>query len=92
VVLVCLQQRVQLLAAFMEACAAVAEQAPLAEFLLRVLVLVHRPRHQVMGYRPITLLNIDIRLLCLVLVQRLHLPLGPLVASTQSDCSGRRDK
>jgi hypothetical protein len=67
---------------------------PWAEFLLGVLVLVHKPgkpRDQVKGYRPITLLNIDIRLLCLVLAQRQHLPLDLLVAATQSAFIGGRD-
>jgi hypothetical protein len=83
-----------MLAAFNEAFAAVQEQAPLAEFLMGVPVLVHkpgRPWDQVKGYRPITLLNIDIRLLCLVLAQRLHLPLDLLVAATQSAFIGGRD-
>jgi hypothetical protein len=76
-----------MLAAFNEAFAAMPEQAPLAEFLLGVLVLVHKPGKpwdQVKGYRPITLLNNDIRLLCLVLAQRLQL----VTCSPQLDLEG----
>lgn len=83
-----------MLAAFNEAFAAVTEQAPLQHFLMCILVLVHKPGKpydQVKGYRPITLLDIDIRLLCLVLAQRLHLPLDLLVAATQSAFIGGRD-
>ncbi|MGQ3168926.1 MAG: reverse transcriptase domain-containing protein, partial [Hydrogenophaga sp.] len=63
------------------------DPAPLAEFLTGVITLVPKagePRDQVAGYRPITPLNCDVRLVARALEDRLQLPLDLLVSSSQS--------
>ncbi|KAJ9516246.1 hypothetical protein QJQ45_001132 [Haematococcus lacustris] len=61
-----------------EALADTADPAPLAEFLTGIITLVPKagkPRDQVAGYRPITLLNCDVRLVARAVEDRLQLPL-----------------
>ncbi|KAJ9532455.1 hypothetical protein QJQ45_010516 [Haematococcus lacustris] len=70
-----------------EALADTSDPAPLAEFLTGVITLVPKagkPRDQVAGYRPITLLNCDVRLVARALEDRLQLPLDLLVSPSQS--------
>ncbi|KAJ9514956.1 hypothetical protein QJQ45_002764 [Haematococcus lacustris] len=70
-----------------EALADTADPAPLAEFLTGIITLVPKagkPRDQVAGYRPITLLNCDVRLVARAVEDRLQLPLDLLVSSSQS--------
>ncbi|MGQ3393413.1 reverse transcriptase domain-containing protein, partial [Blastomonas fulva] len=50
-----------------------------------------KPRDQVAGYRPITLLNCDVRLVARAVDDRLQLPLDLLVYSSQSAFILRRD-
>ncbi|MGQ2958652.1 MAG: hypothetical protein ACT6RW_28210, partial [Agrobacterium sp.] len=66
-----------------EALADTTDPAPLAEFLTGVITLVPKagkPRDQVAGYRPITLLNCDVRLVARALEDLLQLPLDLLVS------------
>ncbi|KAJ9520579.1 hypothetical protein QJQ45_007435 [Haematococcus lacustris] len=61
-----------------EALADTTDPAPLAEFLTGIITLVPKagkPRDQVAGYRPITLLNCDVRLVARAVEDRLQLPL-----------------
>ncbi|KAJ9505846.1 hypothetical protein QJQ45_010644 [Haematococcus lacustris] len=70
-----------------EALADTTDPAPLAEFLTGVITLVPKagkPRDQVAGYRPITLLNCDVRLVARALEDRLQQPLDLLVSLSQS--------
>ncbi|KAJ9531018.1 hypothetical protein QJQ45_000983 [Haematococcus lacustris] len=70
-----------------EALADTADPAPLAEFLTGIITLVPKagkPRDQVAGYRPITLLNCDVRLVARAVEDRLQLPLDLLVSPSQS--------
>ncbi|MGQ2964157.1 MAG: hypothetical protein ACT6RN_27970, partial [Agrobacterium sp.] len=70
-----------------EAPADTAHPAPLAEFLAGIITLVPKagkPRDQVAGYRPITLLNCDVRLVAGAVEDRLQLPLDLLVSPSQS--------
>ncbi|KAJ9519260.1 hypothetical protein QJQ45_017924, partial [Haematococcus lacustris] len=70
-----------------EALADTSDPAPLAEFLTGVITLVPKagkPRDQVAGYRPITLLNCDVRQVARALEDRLQLPLDLLVSPSQS--------
>ncbi|KAJ9520734.1 hypothetical protein QJQ45_007590 [Haematococcus lacustris] len=70
-----------------EALADTTDPAPLAEFLTGVITLVPKsgkPRDQVAGYRPITLLNCDVRLVARALEDRLQQPLDLLVPLSQS--------
>ncbi|KAJ9517362.1 hypothetical protein QJQ45_016734, partial [Haematococcus lacustris] len=63
------------------------DPAPLAEFLTGIITLVPKagkPRDQVAGYRPITLLNCDVRLVARAVEDRLQLPLDLLVSPSQS--------
>ncbi|KAJ9504785.1 hypothetical protein QJQ45_007281 [Haematococcus lacustris] len=66
-----------------EALADTAHPAPLAECLTGIITLVPKagkPRDQVAGYRPITLLNCDVRLVARAVEDRLQLPLDLLVS------------
>lgn len=68
--------------------------APLQSFLLGAVTLVPKPgkpQDQVAGYRPITLLNCDVKLLSRVLSDRLQAPLDYLVSPSQSAFIGGRD-
>ncbi|KAJ9521462.1 hypothetical protein QJQ45_008876 [Haematococcus lacustris] len=70
-----------------EARADTAHPAPLAEFLTGIITLMPeagKPRDQVAGYRPITLLNCDVRLVARAVEDRLQLPLDQLVSPSQS--------
>ncbi|MGQ3308680.1 MAG: reverse transcriptase domain-containing protein, partial [Brevundimonas sp.] len=70
-----------------EALADTTDPAPLAEFLTGIITLVPKagkPRDQVAGYRPITLLNCDVRLVARAVEDRLQLPLDLLVSPSQS--------
>ncbi|KAJ9512291.1 hypothetical protein QJQ45_012924 [Haematococcus lacustris] len=70
-----------------EALADTTDPAPLAEFLTGIITLVPKagkPRDQVAGYRPITLLNCDVRLVARALEDRLQQPLDLLVSLSQS--------
>ncbi|KAJ9511114.1 hypothetical protein QJQ45_013190 [Haematococcus lacustris] len=70
-----------------EALADTADPAPLADFLTGIITLVPKagkPRDQVAGYRPITLLNCDVRLVARAVEDRLQLPLDLLVSPSQS--------
>ncbi|KAJ9523155.1 hypothetical protein QJQ45_023956, partial [Haematococcus lacustris] len=70
-----------------EALADTADPAPLAEFLTGIITLVPKagmPRDQVAGYRPITLLNCDVRVVARAVEDRLELPLDLLVSPPQS--------
>ena len=83
-----------LLAAFNEAFAAVGEAAPLARFLEGIMALVGKPakaRDIIKGFRPITLLDLDVRIVCLVVAHRLQLPLDLLIDATQSAFLAGRD-
>ncbi|KAJ9527530.1 hypothetical protein QJQ45_025738, partial [Haematococcus lacustris] len=77
-----------------EALADTADPAPLAEFLTGIITLVPKagkPRDQVAGYRPITLLNCDVRLVARAVEDRLQLPLDLLVSPSQSAFNLGRD-
>ena len=74
-------------AAFDEAFHAISEPAPLHEFLHGVISLIHKPgkpRDQISSYRPITLLNADIKILAKALAARLQAPLDLLINPTQT--------
>ncbi|KAJ9532892.1 hypothetical protein QJQ45_010993 [Haematococcus lacustris] len=77
-----------------EALADTTDPAPLAEFLTGIITLVPKagkPRDQVAGYRPITLLNCDVRLVARAVEDRLQLPLDLLVSPSQSASNLGRD-
>ncbi|KAJ9513891.1 hypothetical protein QJQ45_020968, partial [Haematococcus lacustris] len=70
-----------------EALADTAHPAPLAEFLAGIITLVPKagkPRDQVAGYRPITLLNCNVRQVARAVEDRLQLPLDLMVSPSQS--------
>ncbi|KAJ9534711.1 hypothetical protein QJQ45_013078 [Haematococcus lacustris] len=74
-------------ATLQEALADTADPAPLAEFQTGIITLVPKagkPRDQVAGYRPITLLDCDVRLVARAVEDRLQLPLDLLVSPSQS--------
>lgn len=77
-----------LLAVVNEAFGAVDAPEALSPLLLGVVVLVFkgagRPADHLSGYRPLTLLNCDVKLLCKAVANRLHLPLDFLVDAAQS--------
>jgi hypothetical protein len=69
-------------------------EAPLAPLLLGVICLLHKPRQpddEVSSYRPITLLNCDVKLVMLVMANRLQLPLEYLIDISQSAFLRGRD-
>lgn len=81
-------------AAFAEAFEAIPEHAPLHEFLHGVISLIHKPgkpRDQISSYRPITLLNADIKILAKALARRLQAPLDLLINPTQTAFINRRN-
>jgi hypothetical protein len=84
-----------LLAALNEAFAAVDSPSALAPLLLGLIILIHkgagRPADHLSGQRPITLLNCDVKLLCKVVANRLHLPLDFLVDAAQCAFIAGRD-
>ena len=68
--------------------------APLAHLLSGVVCLVRKPGQsgeELAGYRPITLLNSDVKLVMLVIADRLHLPLDYLIDISQSAFLRGRD-
>ena len=77
-----------LLAAVNAAFGAGEDPQALAPLLVGLIVLIHkgtgRPLDALVGYRPITLLNCDLKLLAKAVTNRLHLPLGTLVDAVQS--------
>ena len=77
-----------LLAAVNQAFGATEDPQALAALLVGLIVLIHkgtgRPADLLVGYRPITLLNCDLKLLAKALANRLHLPLDALVDAVQS--------
>ena len=67
---------------------------PLAPLLEGLICPVHkpgRPADLLAGYRPITLLNADLKLLAKTIADRMHLPLDYLVSSLQSAFIEGRD-
>lgn len=82
-----------LVAAFNEALASDSDEA-LASLLLGVIILIHKPGKAadlLAGYRPITLLNTDIRLWAKVLANRLQVPLDELIDPEQTAFIGGRE-
>jgi len=77
-----------LLAAVNQAFQAHEDPQALSALLVGLIVLIHkgtgRPTDLLVGYRPITLLNCDLKLLAKALANRLHLPLDALVDAVQS--------
>ncbi|KAJ9534914.1 hypothetical protein QJQ45_029577 [Haematococcus lacustris] len=74
-------------ATLQEALADTVDPAPLAEFQTGIITLVPKAgklRDQVAGYRPITLLDCDVRLVARAVEDRLQLPLDLLVSPSQS--------
>ena len=68
--------------------------APLADLLGGVICLVPKPgqpRNELAGYRPITLLNCDAKLIMLVIANRLQRPLDYVIDITQSAFLRGRD-
>jgi hypothetical protein len=77
-----------LLAAVNQAFGAREDPQALAAMLVGLIILIHkgtgRPTDRLVGCRPITLLNCDLKLLAEALANRLHLPLDALVDAVQS--------
>jgi hypothetical protein len=70
------------------------EQAPLESLLEGLVCPVHkpgRPTDLLVGFRPITLLDADVKLLAKTVADRLHLPLDYIVSSLQSAFIEGRD-
>jgi hypothetical protein len=70
------------------------DAAPLRSLLTGVICLLPKPRQsgeELCGYRPLTLLNCDVKLLMLVLSNRLQRPLDYLIDITQSAFLRGRD-
>ena len=70
-------------AAFQDAAA----DSPLAPLLMGVICLIHKPDQpldELAGYRPITLLNSDVKLVMLIMSNRLQRPSDYLIGITQS--------
>jgi Reverse transcriptase (RNA-dependent DNA polymerase)/Ring finger domain len=69
-------------------------EAPLRPLLTGIICLLHKPgkpAEEVSSYRPITLLNCDVKLVMLVMANRLQLPLDYLIDITQSAFLRGRD-
>jgi exonuclease III len=69
-------------------------QCPLEAFLLGIITLVakpNKPKDRIKGYRPITLLDVDTRLLAKALATRLQIPLDLAISITQSAFIAGRD-
>jgi len=74
-------------AAFREAFLEVEEHDALCEFLHGVITLVlkpHKPPDQIRSYRPITLLNCDVKILTKAISNRLQAPLDSVIDASQS--------
>ena len=72
----------------------VTENEPLAELLTGVICLILKPgqaKEELVGYRPITLLNTDVKLIMFILSGRLQLPLDYLIDIGQSAFLRGRD-
>ena len=70
------------------------DSAPLAALLLGVICLLHKPHQseeELVGYRPITLLNCDVKLVMIILSNRMQRPLEYLIDITQSAFLEGRD-
>ena len=72
------------------------DHSPLSRLLISVICLLHKgdgkPRDELEeGYRPITLLDCDIKIVMLVISSRLQLPLDFLIDNTQSAYINGRD-
>lgn len=83
-----------LIAAVNEAFDDVASDAPLADFLQGILTLIPKlgkPADEKGGYRPITLLDIDTRLVAKVVANRLQVPLEIIISPTQTAFINGRD-
>lgn len=68
--------------------------SPLATLLVGIICLLLKPRQpsdEITSYRPITLLNCDVKLVMLVMANRLQLPLDYLIDITQSAFLRGRD-
>lgn len=77
-------------AAFRDAASA----SPLSPLLAGVICLIHKsgqPADELSGYRPITLLNCDVKLVMLIMSNRLQRPLDYLIDITQSAFITGRD-
>jgi exonuclease III len=69
-------------------------QCPLEAFLMGIITLVakpNKPKDRIKGYRPITLLDVDARLLAKALATRLQIPLDLAISFTQSAFIAGRD-
>jgi exonuclease III len=76
-----------LVAALSEAFQDAASPAPLALFLSGIITLVPKPgkpEDEIKGYRPITLLDMDTRIIARAIADRLQLPLDLVIASSQA--------
>lgn len=83
-----------LLRVFNAAFAAVGDDSPLRPLLVGVLCLLPKPGQpadELASYRPLTLLNCDVKLLMLVLSNRLQRPLDYVIGITQSAFLRGRD-
>lgn len=70
------------------------DQNPLGRLLEGVICLLHKagkPADELEGYRPLTLLNTDVKLIMLVIAARLQRPLEYLIDITQSAFLASRD-
>ena len=72
------------------------DHSPLSRLLISVICLLHKgdgkPRDELEeGYRPITLLDCDVKIVMLVISSRLQLPLDFLIDNTQSAYINGRD-
>ena len=73
---------------------AATEDAPLLPLLMGIICLLHKPGQpvdEISGYRPITLLNCDVKLVMLIMANRLQMPLEYLIDITQSAFLRGRD-
>lgn len=83
-----------LIAAVNEAFDDQASDSPLADFLQGILTLIPKPgkpADEKGGYRPITLLDIDTRLVAKVVANRLQVPLEIIIGPTQTAFINGRD-
>ena len=83
-----------LVAALREAFEDFASPAPLSDFLLGIITLVpkpNKPADRIAGYRPITLLDMDMRIIARAVADRLQVPLDLVVAATQTAFINGRD-
>jgi exonuclease III len=69
-------------------------ECPLQAFLMGIVTLVakpKKPKNRIKGYRPITLLDVDTRLVAKALATRLQIPLDLVISSTQTAFIAGRD-